>query len=283
MPSKYKLYVARPTGWRLECPDIATLMWTFAVDVYLQPDLVGDMGNHRSNRVNEMRNHSVKVAREEGCTHWLTIDPDMVVDRYVRYDEHHKPVGRFRPFFPTFWEFMLKHPGSILAAPYCGAYPDRPIHVFGTRSDTGKMGRFNHGAVEQNRGWTEVDQVGCGLMMADMRVFDAIDRAGEGPPYFEDVYRDKYHIDSVRSSDANFCYKATKAGGKVYVNWDCWCGHWQNSIVDPPGLEGAATREYGGPTDGRPLPSGRNGETGADLPEGHLRGPAEDAGVVPAT
>ncbi len=244
MPPKYRLYVARPTGWRSECPDIGSLMSVLAVQLYRQPELVWQWGNHRSNRVNEMRNQSVKVAREEGCTHWLTIDPDMAVDRYVQRDENRNPVGRFKPFFPTFWKFMLHRPGSILAAPYCGSYPDRPIHVFGKRSDTGKIGRFQHNAVEDLRGWTEAERAGCGLMMADMSVFDAIDEAGLGPPYFEDVYRDEYQIDSVCSSDANFCDKANKAGRKVYVNWDCWCGHWQNSVVDPPGLEGAAADEY---------------------------------------
>ncbi len=241
MPPKYKLYVARPTGWRSECPDIGSLMAILGVDLYLQSDLAWAMGNHRSNRVNEMRNQSVKVAREESATHWLTIDPDMVVDRYVRYDGNRSPVGRFQPFFRTFWPFMLEHPGSILAAPYCGCYPDRLIHVFGEHQ--GQLKRFSHAAVEALHGWTEVARVGCGLMMADMSVFDAIDAAGEGPPYFEDAYKDDYHIDSVRSSDANFCYKATRAGAKVYVNWDCWCGHWQNSVVDAPGLEGAAVGE----------------------------------------
>ncbi len=176
-------------------------------------------------RIGMMRNGLITRALQPpvSATHILMIDPDMVPDRYLGSDE------RAKPFWSEAWPFILDNPNAIAAAPYCGEYPERKIHVFAD-NEAGKSVRVTHVQAARLEGWQEVRGVGTGLMLMNAGIFRKMRQ-----PWFDDSYTDRTHTELRRSQDVLFCEKASAAGIPTYVNFDCPCGHWQNSVVDMPG------------------------------------------------
>ena len=243
---EYKLCVVRPTGHHSECPDIGTWIMDWAYGMHRYPEITAINNFQVANcRVSYMRNRAVAHAQVIGATHCLMLDPDMVIDRFVERDAQFRPVGRYKPFWDVAWPFMKANPGSILGVPYCGMYPERPLHVF-TRNHEDKLVRVDHQTAMGLEGWTQVAACGTGMMLIDMRVFDRLEK-----PYFDDVYKARDHCDLKFTQDVTFCLKAGGAGVPVYVNWDCPAGHWQNTVVDPPWLEKRRPAE-------QPIPLAKN-------------------------
>lgn len=232
MSEAYRLTVARLTGWQLECPDIATWLadWAFRMREYPEVQSI-DFFNISNPRIAMCRNACVKHAKEVNSTHILWIDPDMVLDRYLKRDREGKITGRAKPFWDEAWKFIQAHPYSVAAAPYSGRPPHRPIHVF-VKNEADQLVRVSHEEASKLTGWTQVAGVGTGAMLMDIRLFDRLEQ-----PYFKDTFTDRSETKLHHSQDVHFCSKCEPAKIPIYVNWDCACGHWQNSVVEMPGWE----------------------------------------------
>lgn len=250
----YGIFVGRPVGFALECPDIGSDMGLLGFDIGFhngqihairklipQADeytanglrnLLAQLGAplkidfcHRArDRIPAARNSLVEEARNRCMTHLLMLDPDVAVNAYLGRQPWAKP------WFPAFWQFALENPGCVLAAPYCGrGNEDPPVQVWRGGTSEATRQRVSWNDAEQRTGWERVSAVGTGLMLIDMAVFDRIQ-----PPYFMDHYFDGTYSRLDYTPDIWFCERCADAGVPVWVNWDCWVGHWQNQLVPCP-------------------------------------------------
>jgi hypothetical protein len=234
----YKITIARPTGYKLECPEIGTFLMDFTARVRDFPDVgLIDTFNVQNPRIAMCRNACVAHARDVGSTHILWLDPDMVIDRYVQRTADGRSVpGRAKPFFPVAWDFIKRHAQAygpcVVAAPYASCYPHRAIHVFAASTTGNSLARITHAEAAKLSGWTQVRAVGTGCMLMDVKVFDRLQE-----PYFDDLFKTVAHADLHHSQDVRFCLKCAGAKVPIYVNWDCPAGHYQNTIVEMPGWD----------------------------------------------
>ena len=240
----YRICLARPAGHKLESPDVGTYLVQWMNDLKNRPgaeDL--DLFTVSNARIRMMRNMCVAHARQKQAHFLLFIDPDMGVDKYVQRGANGQVLdpNYALPFFPAAWDLALQHqktnhPPAIYAAPYCATPPHEPVHVF-VRNETGKLVRLERDRASTLRGWHQVGACGTGLMLIDMRVFDVIHRPNA--PYFEDQYTDTTETKLRYSQDVDFCLRCGAAGIPVYVNFSCWCTHWQLAEVHRPGYKPA--------------------------------------------
>lgn len=238
-----RLCIARQVGWGMECPDVAT--WLSMLMVHLvRSGIEVEMQQITKGRISMARNRAVEYARRNGCDYLLMIDPDIVADRYVRVNRQGEyqadERGRIAvPFFQTASKLLLEHDGpAIAAAPYRGRTPQYPVHVFATNAE-GQRQRVSNEQADRLRGWQRVLAVGTGLVLMPMTLFDKLDQklGRDALPYFHDVYSDVTQTALTYSQDIAFCLKCHDVGIPIFVNFDCWCGHWQNAVVEAPGRE----------------------------------------------
>ena len=78
------LSICRPTGWNLECPDIATWLCRWGFEQIMRREINSlDLYQVKQSRIQLMRNKCVMHAKEVGSTHLLFLDPDIIPDYYV--------------------------------------------------------------------------------------------------------------------------------------------------------------------------------------------------------
>jgi hypothetical protein len=182
----------------------------------------------QNSRILLNRGKIVEFAKSAGSTHIFFIDPDHRVDMYYSHSAGPEVKQESEPFFESAFEFLRQHPMAICAAPYAGCPPDLPIHVF-AKGENGQMARLSHEQAKGLRGWQSVEAVGSGVMLIGMDVFDRMKQ-----PYFDDVYTDEKNTCLKHSQDVHFCLEARKLGIPIFVNFNCWVGHWQHCLVGKP-------------------------------------------------
>lgn len=240
----YRLHIGRPLGFALECPDMGTQLFTLGHQIgYANGkgrEIIYPSLTHRCReRIPASRNQLVADAIDAGATHLLMLDPDVALDHYVGREPWAVP------WFSTFWSFAMANHGSVLAAPYCGrGLADPPVQVFDGGTTETERRRVPWNDARQRRGWQRVTGVGTGLMLIDMRIFERLK-----PPYFIDHYADETCTRLDYTPDLWFCQLCCAAGIPIYVNWDCWVGHWQNQIVACPRV---GEQDYGQETQAAP-------------------------------
>lgn len=257
----YHLYICRPVGFALEAPDIGTWLMLFGYELGAhnatcnKEDRISLSGKHSCReRILAARNSGVYDARQGGATHLLFIDPDVCIDRYAGVGI--KPQDWVVPWWKTAWDFMLDNPGCVIGAPYCGMLDPPIVQVFERDGDTHR--HFQYEEVKSRKGWEQVSAIGTGLLLVDMKVFDAIDQKNPEKefPYFDDLYEDALKRKIRVTPDVFFCDLCTDADVPVYVNWDFWIGHYQNQIVESPRYGNGRTSAYQG------IPGRRRSEQG---------------------
>lgn len=239
-----RLFVARPTGYRMETADTGTWAMQFAFRLRDFADVTEVHFFNVSNpRILLNRNICVAQAQRIKADYLLFLDPDMVPDYYVGQDPQAKR------FWDTAWSFIKQHRGAVCAAPYCGPPPDEAVHVF-VRTDHGEVSRLPRAIAAQQQGWKAVEGVGTGLMLIDMAVFVRLDQ-----PYFDDEYVDASRTDLYRSQDVQFCLKCRAKDVGIYVNFDAWALHYQPMLVHRPGWKPPVSSDQAMPNLVAPDPS----------------------------
>lgn len=193
------------------------------------------IANHR---VPMCRNNCVDYALRHGCSHIQWLDPDMALDRYTKWGPEGTPVDGTKAWWCEAWPFIKAHPGSIVAAPYCGGEPGHPVHVF-VKTPTGSLTRLSRETAQRQRGFASVEAVGAGSMLMDTEIFKRLNE-----PYFEDTFKSPKQDDLRHSSDVEFSLRCRAAGIPIYVAFDCWAGHWQNQCVERPGFRQPIARPF---------------------------------------
>lgn len=236
----YRICVARPAGHKLECMDMGTYLAQWINGLPKCPGASGvDFFTVSNPRIRMMRNMCVAHAIEKKANFLLFLDPDHRVDKYVQLDPQGNPrsTADATPFFPAAWSLALQHmrqghPPAVYAGPYCGCPPDMPVQTF-TRNKRNELVRLPRDRAATLQGWQQVAATGTGLMLIDMRVFERLRRPDV--PYFKDTYTDGTETKIRFSQDVDFCLRCGAAGMPVYVNFSCWCSHYQLAEVERPG------------------------------------------------
>lgn len=234
----FRVYLCRPCGFAYECPDMGSYLFSLGMSVGWQnarsepSDQVSFCGVHASRqRIHVCRNQAVDDAREFKATHLMFMDPDIVVDAYVGLKSWAKR------WWPEAWKSAIgDRKQAVLGAPYVGQAG--LVQVF----DLNRQ-RFQADDVSTRSGWERIGAIGTGLLLIDMKVFDRLDETGEKMPYFADAFEDWRQAKMIATQDLFFCERCRKAGIPIYVNWDCWCAHWQNQPVLSPRVDDGGTQE----------------------------------------
>lgn len=184
------------------------------------------------------RNKAVKDAQKAVVDVLCMVDSDMKPDAYL-------PTNRYRlgtdpdakPFWDTSFDFLLDHPTPcVIGAPYCGRPPIENVFVFRWATDESnhpnvrpKLEQFSREEAAMWKGIAEVAALPTGLILYDMRAFDAIK-----PPYFEYEWEDETASAKGSTEDVYNTRDLSLAGVKQYCNWDAWAGHWKMKCVGKP-------------------------------------------------
>ena len=282
----YHVHIVRPCGWGLEAPDVGTYLLLLGFNIGYENGR--NHGNPNKQiaisqtqvsraRIPAARNYGVDEARKENATHLMMIDPDVAVDAFVGTEPWAKK------WWGEAWGMMLSAATNwdipiVVATPYAGLLHPPKVQVF-YRDKTGKNRRYSWEDAGKKSGWESVNAVGSGLMLIDMRVFDTLDKqddlSHQRRPYFRDLYTDERESELKYTPDIYFCERCVEAGIPIWVNWDCWCGHWQFQRVNSPRsvahqIEGT---EFRGKEDSPVLGNARwDQERGSELAEGGFRG-----------
>jgi glycosyltransferase involved in cell wall biosynthesis len=161
------------------------------------------------------RNAAVALAKQKKADYLVMVDADMVPDCV--------------PDTPAFFEAALHRAIEIdgpcvIAAPYpmlngCAAA------IEGEGDDRKAVAMPD--AVTRD-GFQRMTAVGTGLILIDMRCFDAISQ-----PYFSHTYRDEAHNEVVVTDDVYFCDAVRAAGIPILTAWDSWAGHHKSTTLRP--------------------------------------------------
>jgi len=236
---KYSVMIARQPFKRAEDPDVTD--WLIKTVVAMKADSrISEIHMYRKDDTpaTMVRNDVVEKARAKGVDYLLIVDNDMNPDAYHASNEHRLGVDPgAKKFWDSSWEFMLEHPEPcIIAAPYCGPPPHECVYVFRWISNQSDHPAFDRGLQMFSRedaahrhGIEEVAALPTGLMLLNMKVFEALD-----PPYFCYEWTDQTESKKASTEDVFFTRDLSIAGIPNYCNWDAWAGHWKMKCVGKP-------------------------------------------------
>jgi hypothetical protein len=161
-------------------------------------------------------------------------------------------------FFERALDFYIKRyyeAPTVIAAPYCGPPPNEQVYIFRWRNhETGsltpdfELKMFTREEAAERRGREAVAALPTGLMAIDMRVFTGFDLPNERgetvpvklpQPYFYYEYEDETQSYKASTEDVTFSRDVAllyQQGGldTVFVDWECWAGHWKRKLVGRP-------------------------------------------------
>jgi hypothetical protein len=230
---KYKIAIARFPYGGSERKEVSRWLPTLCKQIrsYSSIDQIISL-EYDDTPITMTRNKSFMDAKNAECDFLLMIDSDMHPDKYVGVDPSAKP------FFPTAFEFMVKHQGPcVIAAPYCGPPPHENVYVFQWGRKQGDYPGCDMSLDQYSRehaaicsGIQEAAALPTGLMLIDMRILPMIP-----PPWFEYEYADPpYNTKKATTEDVFITRNMALVGIKQYCAWDCWAGHMKWKSVGRP-------------------------------------------------
>jgi hypothetical protein len=164
----------------------------------------------------------VESARNRACS--VALD----FDALVQIDTDMIPAPGF---FQRAVDFLRKHPGSVaIGSPYCGSPAvGCGVHVMRTPDGGSTLVPVTRAEAARATGIELVGAVGTGLFAMNTAALRAL-----SPPYFVTEFTDSRNEIVSCSEDFAFCRKLTRAGGRVYVDWNSWSGHDKRVVVGKP-------------------------------------------------
>lgn len=232
MSDKKKLMFARFPYGNQECPDLTDWLVRAVAAAKAHPRIEKVLSIRPDDTpITMTRNLACRAAREQGCDYLLMVDSDMKPDM---------TCTNGKDFVTSSLDFLLdsEEQPTVVAAPYCGPPPDSPVFVFRWTSGINLKQQANPSfhlemyPREESAMWqgiVEVAAAATGLILLDLRVLDSLDQ-----PYFDYEYTDASESQKASTEDVFFTRNLSLAGVPVYVNWDCWAGHWKRFLVPKP-------------------------------------------------
>lgn len=141
--------------------------------------------------VAELRNALVLIAQQAFCSHLIMMDADMVYPQNTIMK-------------------LIEHKDKMMVGALCfKRYPPfNPVMI----KDSKIIDEWEEDEL------LDVDRMGTGCVLFNMRIFDEIDR-----PWFKKVIDDNGLV--IRGEDYEFCDKVKQAGYDIYVDTSIECEH----------------------------------------------------------
>jgi len=222
MDRKVKVLILRLVYGGSECPALGSWLFRTALAMTKDPRIAGFQEVPLNVKgIPEARNFAVEIAREAEADYLLTADADS-----------HPDIAPGPTFWETAFNFAYAHDGPcVVSAPVQMRNGLVNVHKEEFDADTGMTDLVLRTAAEcaNLEGIERVTACGMGLMLIDMRCFDEL-----SPPYFRFGYVDERCCNIERGEDGMFTADLGGPDIPVYVNWDCWCGHWQSMLFGRP-------------------------------------------------
>ena len=140
------------------------------------------------------RNACVHDARQAGVKYLLFLDSDVVPSR------------------PDWVKLLLEAQQPIISGLYWSKKGEPGMWLKGEDGKLASVKKWAAGNV------FEVDAVGSGAMLIDMRVFDEIDKVCGKQKYYDWEIQDPANVGENKSEDFHFCLLAQKAGFAILVH-----------------------------------------------------------------
>lgn len=223
---QFKVFVATFPYLRQEDPDVTKWLLQTALKAARDERLSFRFEPYDNLNEAVARNASVRDAQKYGADLLFHIDNDMAPDIY--------PGACFWDRAIAKW---LEVGECIIGVPYL----DRGGRVTVTRVESKQnldlapdltnleLDKVSRCEAARAAGYERVATVGSGLMMIDMRIFKRL-----RPPYFYYEYENEFQAKITGTADSVLCRNAGMQGVPVYVDWDCWAGHWKKHRFDAP-------------------------------------------------
>jgi hypothetical protein len=190
MSASEHVVISVPSAGSPRIEFLRSLLAMYSYTIRNLPSVIVEMNDACSSSVADNRMKLIQIARETRPTHLLWLDDDMVFpsDTLAR---------------------LLRHKKAIIGANYTSRkFPVIPHAVRGGQ----RVGSAGKSGLER------VDQMGLGVVLTEMRVFDAIDEFMPDGPYFNFGWDRKRK--EIVSEDIWFFALARKAGFDAWVDHD---------------------------------------------------------------
>ena len=219
--SKPNVFIARLTYGGTERAEVGNWLVRTVLDA-TRDDRLGEIHQAAIDKapVYAARNFAVELARVKQCQYLVMIDADTVADP--------------EPDKPTFWETAFDH-AMTYGAPCAVVAPIRAIdgsvciHKLVQNGDGDHLVRMTPEETAMRSGIERVVGSGLGLVLIDMRVFDALK-----PPYFRFAYSDPHYHTVAAGEDIQFTADLGGPGIPIFAAWNCWAAHAKTVLIGRP-------------------------------------------------
>ena len=136
------------------------------------------------------------------------------------------------PFLDVALTIAMRQNGPcVVSAPVPMASGHVNVHREETDADgTKHLSLLSLMEVKDRHGVEPVPATGTGLILFDMRCFEAIEK-----PYFYFSYADPSCSEVAAGEDVSVTARLHEAGIPIVVAWDSWCGHRKGLTLGKPG------------------------------------------------
>lgn len=161
-------------------------------------------------------------------------------DFLVMLDSDSAPNTNFIP--RAIWH-LIQNPCSIIGAPYCGTNGPNNSHIVNVfewvslydEASPNKNFDIKHISREESARRHNIElcaNIGTHTICYDLKVFSKIKK-----PYFH--YNFDLTEETVLETEDTWCHHSLSlAGVKIFVDWECWSGHWKNILIEKPLIVG---------------------------------------------
>lgn len=228
--AKYRIGVGRLVVSGCHRHEIGSWLIEMTTQLFTDPDLkrrVDDIVHIPIAQVptTTARCRIVEAARKNEVDILFQVDDDMV------------PA---EGFFKEATLFLMAHKGpAVIASPYCMGGKNQLVNVFefqSPRNDPVQSFALKHIPREdaaRRKGVERVANIGTGLWACNMEVFDRFEER-YGHRQFCDYRYDPTFTKVIETDDTFLGRHLYFADVPIYCDWNCWSGHWKQTLIEKP-------------------------------------------------